>query len=960
MSARAARILAWTITSSAALGSAGCAVLLTASALHAQSAAPAARVQFDALRQRGIQDPKIGAELHAAYERVTSETLSREPRDRALAWALLDCGVALALGARWLTTLRTRYPAPPASVVARHARALVSGPALSAAQAAASRAAPPTDEPEAAAVVAALVEQHGRGPTAAIPLLHALQEHFRYLPAAALRRICDLTEITPAQLEGVASFYSRFRRRPTGAHVVTVCHGTACHVAGAPLINDELRRRLGIPPGEDTDAARQFTVQAVPCLGCCTLAPVVQVDGTTHGHVRPDTALDLLHTASRNGHACRCAAAARVDPQAPLLGEIRIGLGSCCVANGSEHVHQALQAALADVRARVLVKRVGCVGMCHQTPFLEVRRYNGHAAANGGAVATRTSVSLSPALGAGASSKPGTLYTRVTPEQTHAIIRRHFRPPGLATRTAAQVRRSWQAWRDGPAANPAPPRTIELRDPPVAAFLGRQVHIATEHCGALDPLDLDEYCAHDGFLALRRVLDERRSPETVIAQIRASGLRGRGGAGFPTWRKWAAVRAADGNGPKYVICNGDEGDPGAFMDRMLLESYPYRVIEGLAIAAYAVGAAEVICYIRAEYPLACERMRTAIERCTAAGLLGHALLGRGPACHLRVEQGAGAFVCGEETALIAALEGQRGMPTLRPPYPAERGLHGRPTLVNNVETVAVVPWIVRHGPERFADLGTPTSPGTKVFALTGKVARGGLIEVPMGITIREIVEDIGGGVQADERRPRQFKAVQIGGPSGGCIPAALADTPVDFEALAQLGAIMGSGGLVVLDNTDCMVDMARYFLEFTQDQSCGKCVPCRIGTRRMREILERICAGRGQPRDLAQLETLAHDVGQSSLCGLGRTAPNPVLTTLRHFRAEYEAHLAGHCPAGRCQALIRYEITARCTGCTLCAQHCPVGAIPLTPYERHRIDADKCTRCDVCRVRCPEGAIDVL
>jgi NADH-quinone oxidoreductase subunit F len=406
---------------------------------------------------------------------------------------------------------------------------------------------------------------------------------------------------------------------------------------------------------------------------------------------------------------------------------------------------------------------------------------------------------------------------------------------------------------------------------------------------------------------------------------------------------------------KYVICNGDEGDPGAFMDRMLLESFPYRIIEGLAIAAVAIGAHEGIFYIRNEYPLAVQRIRAAIKLCQQRGWIGEQLLGSAYPLRLSIKEGAGAFVCGEETALIASLEGKRGMPRLRPPFPVEAGLNGKPTVINNVETLALVPWIIRHGAQAFAAYGTPASKGTKVFALAGNIDRGGLIEIPMGTTIRQIVEEIGGGVKPG----RKFKAVQIGGPSGGCIPARLADTPVDYESLKAVGAIMGSGGLIVLDDHACMVDIACYFLRFTQSQSCGKCTFCRIGTRRMLEILERICLGKGNKHDLQELESLANQVGAGSLCGLGKTAPNPVLTTLRYFRDEYEAHLQGRCPAGKCTALIQYRVLENCTGCTLCAQHCPVTAIPMTPYVRHSIDLDKCTRCDSCRQVCPEHAIEV-
>jgi NADH-quinone oxidoreductase subunit F len=495
-------------------------------------------------------------------------------------------------------------------------------------------------------------------------------------------------------------------------------------------------------------------------------------------------------------------------------------------------------------------------------------------------------------------------YSNVTPEMARSIVRR----------------RGWQA------EAPAPPKH----------------RIVLENCGIIDPLNIDDYLARDGYRALAM------SPDEVIATISDSGLRGRGGAGFPTGRKWALGRAQPGD-VKYVICNGDEGDPGAFMDRLVLESDPHRVLEGLAIAAYAIGAAEGYLYIRAEYPLAVRHIRAAIRQAEERGLLGR--------LHLEVREGAGAFVCGEETALIQSLEGKRGMPKLRPPYPVERGFRGQPTVINNVETLACVPWIIRHGAGAFAALGTPNSRGTKVFALAGKINRGGLIEVPMGITIREVVQDIGGGI----KNGRAFKAVQLGGPSGGCIPARLADTPIDYDALAQTGAIMGSGGLVVLDDRDCMVDIARFFLKFTQAESCGKCTFCRIGTKRMLEILERLCEGTGRPDDLEKLETLADYVGRGSLCGLGQTAPNPVLTTLRYFRDEYEAHLhERRCPAGRCPALTRYRVTANCIGCTLCAQACPVGAIAYRPYEKHEVDDQLCTRCDMCRQACQDDAIEVV
>jgi NADH-quinone oxidoreductase subunit F len=569
-------------------------------------------------------------------------------------------------------------------------------------------------------------------------------------------------------------------------------------------------------------------------------------------------------------------------------------------------------------------------------------------------------------------SKPGASsisYSGLTPEQARDLVAHHFRPRGFRRRISSLWTRTLDhLLLDEPAAKVAN-SAINNTESGVAAFLGRQVHIATEGFGKLDPLNLDEYVAHGGFGALAECLKDAASlslsssggektakltPDAIIDVIERSGLRGRGGAGFPTGPKWRMARQQPGD-VKYVICNGDEGDPGAFMDRMLLESFPYRIIEGLAIAAVAVGAHEGIFYIRHEYPLAVKRVRAAIKLCQKRGWLGDRLLGTDYPLRLSIKEGAGAFVCGEETALVASIEGKRGMPRLRPPFPIEAGLWGKPTVINNVETLALVPWILRRGAEAFSAYGTRTSKGTKVFALAGNVQRGGLIEIPMGTTIGQIVQEIGGGVAPG----RTFKAVQIGGPSGGCVPARLADTPVDYESLRDVGAIMGSGGLIVLDDTACMVDIARYFLQFTQNQSCGKCTFCRIGTRRMLDILERLCAGKGQKQDLVELERLGNQVGAGSLCGLGKTAPNPVLTTLRYFHDEYEAHLEGRCPAKKCVALIKYSVRENCTGCTICAQHCPVNAIPMTPYQRHVIDTEKCTRCDSCREMCPHDAIEV-
>ena len=759
-----------------------------------------------------------------------------------------------------------------------------------------------------------LLTQTGREPAATIPILQGIQREYRYLPEPALRRVSEVTGIRLADLVGVATFYHQFRMQPVGRHTLRVCHGTACHVKGSENIHDAINRALLIPSGRDTTPDHEFTVERVACLGCCTLAPVVAIEEATYGHLTAD-AIGVMLDDFRSTRQAK-----RADVDTVRVGrngqpsEIRVGLGSCCMAKGSDELFHRLRATVHDFGLDVTVKRVGCVGMCHQTPMVEVRLPGG----------------------------PTAFYSKVQPTEAEHIVRQHFKPANFGRRL---IRWADQRLEEFVTRNPSIANVLDVQGAPVEAFMHRQIRIATEGFGEMDPLDLDEYLAGGGFKALSQALNSQ--PADIIAQITGSGLRGRGGAGFPTGTKWSRVRQATSD-LKYVIVNGDEGDPGAFMDRMLMESFPYRIIEGVLIAARAVGATAGYIYVRAEYPRAVSRLRTAIHELESRGFLGKDF-------QLKLFEGAGAFVCGEETALLESIEGRRGIPRIRPPFPADRGLWGRPTLVNNVETFALVPWILRHGAAAFAAYGTAKSKGTKVFALAGEVARAGLIEVPMGITIREIVEEIGGGIPSGKK----FKAVQIGGPSGGCLPAALSNTPVDYEALAAAGAIMGSGGLIVLDETACMVDMARFFMSFLKTESCGECTFCRIGTQRMFEILDRLCSGRGRPSDLTELEHLAGLTTSGSLCGLGRTAPNPVLTTLRYFRDEYEAHIAGRCPAGRCKALIRYVVQDNCTGCTICAQHCPANAIPLAPYHRHQINVELCTGCDVCRTDCPENAIAI-
>ncbi len=772
--------------------------------------------------------------------------------------------------------------------------------------------------------IASIVSGIGTEKRSVIPILQAIQEKYNFLPEDALRTVSDLSDITLEQILGVASFYSQFRLEPVGDHMIKVCVGTACHVKGSALVYDALRREMKLDKGKNTDAAGKFTLERVNCLGCCTLAPVVQIDDITYGHVASDKVAVVIKDFERNRHTKGKSQVRSVDGK-KIDGEIRIGLGSCCVASGSEEIRQAVEETVQQRGLNVSLKHVGCVGMCHQVPLVEIVP----------------------------EQKEATLYAKVSPDSVKSIIDQHFSPPGLLKRLKNKLTDTIENIQSDDGWEGIERYHLDVREKQVSSFLGNQVLIATEFRGIINPLDIDEYIYRGGFSALGNVLKNFSSDELIKA-VKRSGIRGRGGACFPTGEKWERV-AGQENPTKYIICNGDEGDPGAFMDRMLLESYPYRIIEGMLIAAFAVGATEGYFYIRAEYPLAVSRIRQALQICRDKGYLGNNIMKSGFSIDLHLFEGAGAFVCGEETALIASIEGNRGFPRLRPPYPAEQGLWGHPTLVNNAETFAQIGYIIRNGAEKYNAIGSTDCRGTKVFALAGKIARGGLIEVPMGITIRKIVEEIGGGVAGG----LAFKAVQIGGPSGGCIPASMADIPVDLGSLSEAGAMIGSGGLVVLDETDCMVDIAKYFLSFTQNESCGKCTFCRIGTRRMLDILERLCAGKGEKGDLDKLEELAGLTKQGSLCGLGRTAPNPVLTTLRYFREEYEAHLEGRCPAGKCQDLIKYSINDECIGCTLCSQSCPADAILFKPHEKHEIQQDKCIKCDSCMQVCPVEAVNI-
>ncbi len=526
-------------------------------------------------------------------------------------------------------------------------------------------------------------------------------------------------------------------------------------------------------------------------------------------------------------------------------------------------------------------------------------------------------------------------YTNLSLDDVPFLVEEHF----LKGRVAKQYLREIE----------------EIVDEELSKPQAKEVRIVLKNIGEIDPLNIEEYIAHDGYLALGKVLTEL-TPEETIQEILDSGLRGRGGAGFPTGLKWRFIRAATGD-KKFMICNADEGDPGAFANRRVLEGDPHAVIEGMIIGAYAAGSDQGYIYCRAEYPIAVRTMKTAINQARNFGLLGENILGTGFSFDLEVRMGAGAFVCGEETALMASIEGKRGEPRPRPPFPAQKGLWEQPSNINNVETYANVPQIILKGAEWFASLGYKKSTGTKTFSMAGDVKHTGLIEVPFGISLREIIYDVGGGIKQDKK----FKAVQTGGPMGGCLPDEYLDLPMDYEALAEAGSILGSGGLVVMDEDTCMVDIARFFMEFTQEESCGKCTPCRVGTRRILEILTKICDGKGKPEDIDTLRYLCDQINENSLCGLGKGAPNPVISTLEHFLDEYEAHIyEKRCPAKVCKPLIRFEIIdGLCTGCTLCARNCPVDAISGERRQTHIIDPDLCIKCGICEQLCPYDAIEI-
>jgi NADH-quinone oxidoreductase subunit F len=790
--------------------------------------------------------------------------------------------------------------------------------------------------PEAA--IEEVLHRYPRDPSSLIMALQDIQGALNYIPPEAVDAVSEWLSIPRSQIYSVASFYKALSLAPRGKHRIDVCLGTACHVRGAGLLVSQLSRELGIDPGETTPDM-EVTFNTVNCVGACAMGPVVVIDREYHGEMTPARLSKAVKRCCSGEGVCRQSAAGPVPRIGPArderffaqlasveaLAEVRAALrsdrtlerrailvcaGTGCIANGSLKVAEALNEALrrsgAGCGVELFVKKTGCHGFCEKGPL----------------------VVFEPG---------GTVYTRVKPKDAAEIVEKTVLKNELLERLLYRF--------------PGSEETFENYER--IPFYARQQRNVLRNIGRIDPEDIRDYILHGGYSALAKVLSGL-TPGDVIGAVERSGLRGCGGGGFPTGRKWRSCVETPSD-VRYVICNADEGDPGAFMDRSILEGDPHAVLEGMLIGAYAVGARQGYIYVRDEYPLAVSRFAAALEEARRWGLLGENILGTSFSFDVSISRGGGSFVCGESSALMQSVAGKVGEPRAKYTRSTERGLYDKPTVLNNVETFANVPLIIERGAEWFASIGTARSKGTKAFALVGKVNNTGLVEVPMGTTLRTIIFEIGGGI----REGRKFKAVQTGGPSGGCLPESKLDLPVDFDTLTREGSMMGSGGMIVMDDATCMVDVARYFTTFLTEESCGKCAACRLGLAHMKEILDRICAGEGRPEDIPLMEELFVVLDDASLCGLGKSAANPIRSTLKFFREEYEAHIVDKkCPAGVCRGLITYTIDpALCTGCLVCKRACPAGAISGEKKEPHFLDETKCDRCGICVASCKFDAI---
>ncbi len=782
--------------------------------------------------------------------------------------------------------------------------------------------------------ITAILEQYPRKQSSLIMILQDIQTQFNYLPQETIDQTSDWLKIPKSQIYSVVSFYKCFSLSPLGKHKVDVCEGTACHVRGANLLLNQVTDQLRIKPGETTEDG-EITLNSVHCVGACAMGPVVIIDGEYHGEMTPARLTKTIRKCCSGKDECVCPTDDQTEKrdekrevkkltsideleksQKEILQlnpldtkSILVCAGTGCIANGSLKVAQALKNELAahksDIKVELGVKNIGCHGLCEKGPL----------------------VIFHP---------QGTYYTKVKPSDIEEIVEKTVINNEIIDRLLYK--------------DPNTEETFEQYHK--IPFYSRQERNVLKNVGHIDPEDIQDFIAHSGYASLSKVLSSMK-PDEVITEMEQSGLRGRGGGGFSTGRKWRSCVNAKKD-TCYIICNGDEGDPGAFMDCSIMEGNPHSVIEGMAIGAFAIGTPYGYIYVREEYPRAIERMEHALDEAKKWGLLGENILGTDFSFDIQINRGAGAFVCGESTALMQSIAGKVGEPRAKYIRSVERGLYDKPTVLNNVETYANIPLIIEKGGSWFASIGTEKSKGTKAFSIVGKVKNTGLVEVPMGTTLRSIIFDTCGGILNN----KDFKAVQTGGPSGGCLPESKLDLPVDFDTLSTEGSMMGSGGMIVMDENTCMVDVARYFTQFLTEESCGKCAACRLGLDNLREILDRICIGQGTMEDIPAMEKLFTILDDGALCGLGKSAANPVRSTLTHFLDEYKAHILDKkCPAGVCRELITYEINSFCTGCLLCKKVCPHDAISGTKKELHVIDPSVCNRCGVCVATCKFDAI---